>query len=113
MLRNVLLLAAVSAGTILASNHTYKVTLAQNSVVNGHELQPGTYKVEINNNTAVIRHGKQSIQVPAHEVTAPNKFDNTEVEYIGNIMQKIDFGGTNVSLVFDSGNGGGSAGGAQ
>jgi hypothetical protein len=116
MLKNVLLLAALSVGVMAASTHTYHVTLAQNSIVDGHQLKPGSYKVELNNTTAVLRNGKQVVQVPAREETAQNKFANTEVEYTGNNMQKINFGGTHTSIVFAGGNAGaagsGSASGA-
>lgn len=116
MLKNVLLFVALSVGAMAASTHTYHVTLGQNSIVDGHQLKAGSYKVEMNNTTAVLRNGKHVVQVPAHEVNVPNKFANTEVEYMGNNMQKINFGGTHTSIVFGAENAGaagsGSAGSA-
>jgi hypothetical protein len=112
MLKNVLLLAALSVGIMAASTHTYHVTLAQNSIVDGHQLKPGSYKVELNNTTAVLRNGNHVVQVPAREVTAQNKFANTEVEYMGNNMQKIDFGGTRTTIVFNHANAGAASSGS-
>lgn len=105
MRKNLVLFATLSfgsAGILAASPHTYHVTLAENSTVEGHQLQAGNYKIELNNSTAVLKHGKHVVKVPAYSVTASTKFDNTEVEYMGNNMQKIDFGGTHTSIIFGS-----------
>lgn len=87
---------------MIASPRTYHVTLAQNSVVEGQQLKAGSYKIRLNNETATLQHGKHVVKVPARSVTASTKFDNTEVEYTGNNMQKIDLGGTHTSIVFQS-----------
>lgn len=103
MKKNLVLVAALSfgsAGILAASPHTYHVTLAKNSIVEGHQLKAGSYKVELNNSTAVLKHGKHVVKVPARSETASTKFSNTEVEYMGNNMQQIDFGGTHTSIVF-------------
>jgi hypothetical protein len=118
MLKHILLLSAISAGVLAASPRTFHVTLAQNAVVEGHALKAGSYKVELkNDSTAVLRQGKEVIEVPAHEQTAQNKFSATEVEFTGNQMQKIDIGGTHTAIVFDAnaanaGPGGSSSGAA-
>ena len=82
-----------------------------NSVVDGHQLERGDYKITLDNNTATLKKGKQVIQVPAKEETATTKYVNTAVEYTGNTIQKINFGGKYTSIVFGGGNAndGGSA----
>ena len=118
MLKNTLFLSVLSAGMLAAaSSPTYHVTLTQNSVVDGHQLERGDYKITLDNNTATLKNGKQVIQVPVKEETATTKYETTAVEYTGNTIRKIDFGGKHTSIVFDgrNANGGGSttAGGAE
>ncbi len=85
-----------------ASAATYKVSLHQDSVVNGQTLKAGDYKVEVkDNNTAVLRKGKQSVEVPVQTVTATSKFPSTQVQYNdSNKLQEIRVGGTTTRLVF-------------
>lgn len=115
MRKNLVLLTALSlgfAGIMTASTRTYHVTLAQNSIVEGQQLKAGNYKLVLNNDTATLRRGKQAVNVPAHAVTTPTKFANTEVEYVGNNMQKIDFGGTRTSIIFQNNTHAGASGGS-
>jgi hypothetical protein len=94
----VLALAVASADT------TYKVTFHQPSVVNGTELKPGDYKVELKDNTAVITKGKQSVEAPVKTETVNSKFASTSVRYLNGDgkyrVQEIQIGGTNTKLVF-------------
>ena len=66
---NKVMLALVSAGvmTLSAATGVYKVTLFQDSVVNGQQLKAGNYKIEMKgDNTAVLKQGKQTVEIPAH-----------------------------------------------
>jgi hypothetical protein len=87
----------------LAQAETYHVTLLKPSVVAGQELKPGDYKVEVNNNKAVISHGKQSIETAVKTETADKKYDSTTVRYELNgdkyKIQEIGIGGTKTKLV--------------
>ncbi|MGH9608957.1 MAG: hypothetical protein ACRD34_04705 [Bryobacteraceae bacterium] len=112
MRKKFILLAALSVGVLAASPHTYHLTVAQNSVVEGQPLKAGSYKLEMNNNTAVIRNGRHTVKVPAHVKTVPTKFSNTEVEYMGKNMQRINFGGTHTSIIFKGSANAGSSGSA-
>jgi hypothetical protein len=71
-------------------------------VIGNQQLKAGDYKVEItDNNTAVLVHGKKSIEVPAKTETSPNRFSTTEIEYsTGNQIREIRIGGTNTKVVF-------------
>lgn len=101
MLKNIAL-TLVTVGVMTASAATYKVSLHQDSVVNGQSLKAGDYKVEVKeNNTAVISKGKQTIEVPVQSVTSNAKFSSTQVQYNdNNKLQEIRVGGTNTKLVF-------------
>lgn len=99
-------LTLVTVGAMTASAATYRVSLHQDSLVNGQSLKAGDYKVEVkDNNTAVLSKGKQTIEVPVQSVTANSKFSSTQVQYNdSNKLQEIRVGGTNTKLVFNSTN---------
>lgn len=101
-----------TAGAMTLSAATYRVTLHQDAMVNGQQVKAGDYKVEVNNHTAILKKGKQTIEAPVHEETAPSKFAGTQVQYVeNNKLQEIRVGGTNTRLVF--GNTNAAAGGMQ
>ena len=93
-----LALAVASAAT------TYKVTLYQPSIVAGTELQPGEYKIEVKDTTAVISKGKQSVEAPIKSEATDTKFASTTVRYKNGDgkyhVDEIRFGGTNTKIVF-------------
>jgi hypothetical protein len=88
-------LAVASAAT------TYRVTLFQPSVINGTELKPGEYKVEIKNDKAVLWQGKDSTEVPVKIESTDQKNRATAVRYgSGSRVEEIRIGGTKTKLVF-------------
>jgi hypothetical protein len=94
-----------------AATGTFRVSILQDSVVDGKTLKAGDYKLEIQNNMAVLKHGKDSIQLPAREETSASKFSQTEIQYTNNNdLQEIRIGGTNTKVVFTQDN---TAGGGQ
>ena len=72
--------------------------------MNGTELKPGVYKVELKDNKAVISRGKQSVETPVTAETADSKFSSTSVRYHNGDgkyrLQEIRIGGTNTKLIF-------------
>ncbi len=94
----------VGAMAAIAATGTYKVNLMQNSILDGKQLKPGTYKVDVENNLAMLKRGKTTVQAPAREETASQKFKSTQMVYTNNNLQEIDIGGTHTRIVF-SGNG--------
>jgi len=72
---------------------TYNVTLLKPTVISGKTLKPGEYKVEVNNSTAVIRHGKE--------------FNSTTLKYFKDgeayKLQEIGIGGSTTRLVLGEG----------
>ena len=99
-------LTLVTVGVMTASAATYKVSLHQDSIVNGQSLKAGDYKVEVkDNNTAVLVKGKQSVEVPVQTVNASSKFASTQIQYNDtNKLQEIRIGGTSTKLVFGGAN---------
>lgn len=99
-----LLSFATLALTVASAATTYKVTLYQPSIVAGTELQPGVYKIEVKDTTAVISKGKQSVEAPIKSEAGDTKFASTTVRYKnGDGKYRVDeirFGGTNTKIVF-------------
>jgi hypothetical protein len=104
MINKLALSFSVFALAIAGAASTYNVTLYQPSIVNGTELKPGEYKVEVKDNSAVISKGRQSVQAPVKMETAETKFSSTSVRYSNGDgkyrLQEIRIGGTNTRLVF-------------
>ena len=90
----------VGAVAAMAATGTYKVNLMQNSTLDGQQLKAGTYKVDVVNDMATLKHGKTTVQAPAREETAQNKFQNTQMVYTNNNLQEIDIGGSHTKIVF-------------
>ena len=94
-----------------AATGTFKVTILQNSVVDGKKLKAGDYKLEMLNNVAVLKHGKDIVRLPAREETSASKFAATEIQYTNNNdLQEIHIGGTNTKIVFTQDNTAGGGG---
>ena len=104
MIQKLTLSFAVVALAVASAASTYKVTLFQPSIVNGTELKPGDYKIELKDNTAVISKGKQSVEAAVKTEAADTKFSSTSVRYLNGDgkyrLQEIRIGGTNTKLVF-------------
>ncbi len=79
------------------------MTLLKPTVVAGQTLKPGDYKVEVTNNTAVISHGKQSVETKVKTEAVDKKFDSTTVRYFKDgdqyKLEAIGIGGSTIRLV--------------
>jgi len=110
--RTALTLTVLAMGAA-AQAETYHITLLKPSVVAGKELKPGDYKVEVNNDKAVISHGKESVETKVKTETADKKYSSTTVRYEMDgdkyKVQEIGIGGTKTKLVVGEG---GTAAGA-
>jgi hypothetical protein len=98
------LMTAVAA---MASPKSYTVKLLAPATFGGVELQPGEYKVDVNDQTAVIHKGKVRGESPVKVEDAGSKFDNTSVRLDNATgkpkIQEIRVGGTRTKLVFTDG----------
>ncbi len=94
--------AALTMGAV-GQAATYHVTLLKPTVVAGQELKPGDYKVEVNDNTATISHGKQSVQTKVKTESTDKKYSSTIVRYemSGDKYKLLDIGigGSRTKLV--------------
>lgn len=92
---------AFFALAIASAANSYSVTFFQPVVVNGTTLKPGAYRVQVNENTAVIKQGKTVAEAPVKVENNDNKYPSTSVRLIGNQVEEIRVGGTHTKLVFD------------
>ena len=102
-IRSALAASVLAFGTMAYAAETYHVTLLKPSVIGGQELKPGDYKVEVNNETAVISHGKQSVETKIKTESVDKKYSSTTVRYEMQgdkyKVQTIGIGGTKTKLV--------------
>jgi len=102
LIRSALTFAALTMGAV-GQAATYNVTLLKPTVIAGQTLKPGEYKVEVNNNTAVISHGKQSVEAKVTTEETDKKFDATTIKYFRDgatyKLQEIGIGGSKTKLV--------------
>jgi hypothetical protein len=93
------------AAAAVASARSYTVTLFQPATFGDVELKPGEYKVEVNEQKAVIRNGKVHGESPVKIENGETKYDSTTVRYSNGDgkmkIQEIRLGGTKTKLVFD------------
>ncbi len=99
-------------GLIFAAGH--QMVISSPTWVNGKELKPGDYKLQVQANSVTIQGQETSIQVPAEIQTSAAKHPYTSFrsEDINGKQQleEVDLGGTKTTILFKSGSSG-SAGG--
>jgi hypothetical protein len=98
------LFAATVALAVAAQTH--RVTLFQESMINGATLKPGDYKMTLNANKVVIEKGKDRVEAQVSVETADTKFGATSVRYQNGDgkyrVKEIRIGGTSTKLIFDN-----------
>ena len=102
MIRQALLFFSV---VVLASAaNSYRLDLYQPTVVNGTTFKTGEAKIELKDNKAVIKQGKNSVEAEAKVESNKNKYQYTSVGYREGDRQvkDITIGGTNLHIVFES-----------
>jgi hypothetical protein len=105
MVKNVLL-GFASVALAVASAASYNVTFYQPVTINGSQLKPGDYKLELKDNSmAVLKQGKSVTEVPVKVENDGQKFARNAVRMDGEKLQEIRLGGTSTRVVFEkSGN---------
>jgi len=96
----------VMAGMAIASARSYTVNLFQPSMVGTTELKPGEYRLEVNDQKAVIKKGNVQTESPVKVEEGDTKYDATTVRYVNNAdgkvrIQEIRLGGTKTKLIFN------------
>ena len=105
MMLRIVLPVFMVAGMAIASARSYTVNLFQPSMVGTTELKPGEYKLEVNDQKAVIKKGKVQTESPVKVEEGDTKFDTTTVRYVNSAdgkvrIQEIRLGGTKTKLIF-------------
>lgn len=101
MIRNLLLafiVVGITAAT--AASNKYHVHIFQDLMVDGKIIKAGEYTIEMQNNTAVMKEGRQTIEVPAHTESATNKVNSTTLTSTDNKLEEIQIGGSRTKIVF-------------
>jgi hypothetical protein len=95
-----LALAVASAGS------SYHVKLFEKSVVGGTELKPGEYKIEVKDNRAIVKDGKNTAEADVKVENGDRKYPTTTVRYQNGDgkyrVTEILLGGTTTKLVFNN-----------
>lgn len=105
MMKRLVFLFAVLAMAV-ASARTYSLTLFQPSVLNGTELKPGDYKLEVQDQKIVIRSGAQTAEASVKAETNGEKYRATSVRYSSengkSRISEIRLGGTRLKLLLNN-----------
>ena len=106
MKRNFLLALSVAALAVAsASAKSYSIQLFEPAMVGNMALSPGEYKVDVDNQKAVIHNGKTRCEAPVKVENADTKYGSTTVRFAnadGKMhIQEIHVGGSTTKLVFN------------
>ena len=103
-MKKLVLSVIACAGMALAAGKTYNVRLYAPAMVGGTELKAGEYRVEVNDQTAVIKGSNLKKEAAVKVETADSKYDTTTVRLSQGEkpqIQEIRLGGTKTKLVFN------------
>lgn len=100
MVRNILI-GFVSMALLAIAASSYNVTFYQPVMINGSEVKPGDYKLELKDKTAVIKQGRKVIEAPATIENDSQRYQQTSVRLNGMQVEEIRIGGTNTRVVFE------------
>ena len=103
-MKKTLLISLVAFGaSAFAADHAnaFKIQIPQDSVIEGKNIKAGDYKVTFENGNAMLKQGKQVVEVPAHEESVQNRADVTALIYKdGSNLRGVQIGGTTTRLIF-------------
>lgn len=89
---------------VASAANNYKFTLYGPTLIGSTELKAGEYKIEVNDNKAVVKHGGTVAEANVKVETADQKYDQTAIRCVDkdgkNHLQEIHVGGTRTKLVF-------------
>src|SRR5271155_4860642 len=107
MKKVLLILCTLTLPAANAADNNFRFSLHQRATLNGTQLQPGDYRLQVDGDKATLRMGKSVIEVLVKVESAEHKFKDTMVGLEGpndNLrISEIDIGGSNTRIVF-SGN---------
>ena len=89
---------------LVAASNVFHVTFDSDAWIGASEVKPGSYKVQIEGDKAVLTSGKRVIEAPAKLESGDHKFQANGVVTITvddkRTVQEIQIGGTNERIVF-------------
>lgn len=99
----------LSLGVAAFAATAHKVKIVDPTWVGQTELKPGDYNVQVTGDKAMLKMGKQVLEVPAKMETNSAKFQYTQLGTKSvngkSQLQEIDLGGTNSKIVFGEASG--------
>jgi len=104
MNRKLVLSVIAFAGMAVAAGKTYTVKLYEPAMLGDTQLKAGEYRVEVNDQKAVIKSGKVQKEAAVKVETSDSKYDTTTVRLSSGEkpqIQEIRLGGTRTKLVFN------------
>lgn len=102
MFKKALLGLGTLALAVASAADGYRFTLLEKSTLNGTELKPGDYKIQIDGGKATLRSGKTVAQANVKVENVEQKISSTSVKYVNGTVQEIRLGGTKTKLIFEN-----------
>lgn len=100
MVRKIMLGLGTLALAVATAASSHMVKIYDTVYVNGTKLQPGDYRVEVNQNTATLKNGKTVVEAPVKVEQSNEKFFTNSLTVNGQNLEEIRLGGTHTKLVF-------------
>jgi len=106
MKKNILIAIGVAGLAVAsASAKSYSVTLYEPAVLGNMTLKAGDYKVDVDDQKAVLTSGKIRCEAPVKVESADTKYSSTTVRFANGDgkmhVQEIHIGGSKTKLVFN------------
>ena len=92
-------LTALALGLASAAE-SHNVDLKKSVTIGSTQLQPGSYRVEMQGDKAVLKTGKSVVEVPATLGKSDRKYTYTELVSADSKLVEIDLGGTTTKILF-------------
>ncbi|HUE03380.1 MAG TPA: hypothetical protein VMR62_27705 [Bryobacteraceae bacterium] len=104
-MKKAILSVCLLAGLAFASVKSYTVTFLVPATIGGTQLQAGDYKIEVQDQKVVIKHGRQTTEADVKVEAGESKYKTTTVRYDmadgKNKVVEIQVGGTTMKLVLN------------
>lgn len=102
-MKKLFVLFAAAMSLVWAGAVSSKVTLFQDSYLNGVELKSGDYKLEVEGDKLVLKNGKTKAEASVKSEEAESKFSSTSIRYKNGDgkyrITEIRVGGTKTKLI--------------
>lgn len=104
-MKKAVLFVCLLAGMAFASTKSFTVTFFEPAMIGGTEMKAGDYKVELQDQKLLIKHGHDTTEASVKVETTGSKNPSTAITYANvdgkNKVQEIRVGGTNMKLVLN------------